>query len=68
MLTATTTRISFYADLDNNGVGPSLVTLRVEEDPHHRGTGRLMQDTQRPDRAVRRRLHVLQHHRAHAAW
>ena len=58
MLTATTTRISFYADLANNGVGPSLVTLRVEEDPYHRGTGRLMQDTQRPDRAVRRRLHA----------
>lgn len=48
VLTATTTRVSFYADLGNSGVGPSLVTLRVEQDPNHAGTGRLMQDTQPP--------------------
>jgi prepilin-type N-terminal cleavage/methylation domain-containing protein len=43
---ATTTQVSFYANLDNVGQGPSLVTLRVLPDPGAtNGTAMLQQST-----------------------
>ena len=45
---ATGTRVKFYANLNNTGGGPSLVTLRVEQDPRNPKVSRLMQDTQAP--------------------
>jgi prepilin-type N-terminal cleavage/methylation domain-containing protein len=42
------TQLSFYANLDNTGQGPSLVTISVIEDPHHRGTAILQEKTQPP--------------------
>ncbi|GAA1156799.1 hypothetical protein GCM10009606_38520 [Nocardioides aquiterrae] len=40
---ASTTLITFYANLDNTGQGPSLVTLEVLQDPHTPGSGILRQ-------------------------
>ena len=45
---ATSTRVTFYANLDNTGQGPSLVTLEVLQDPHVPGTGILRQTTLPP--------------------
>jgi hypothetical protein len=45
---ATSTKVSFYANLNNTGQGPSLVTLDVIVDPNHAGTGILRQSTQPP--------------------
>lgn len=45
---ATGTRVKFYANLNNTGGGPSLVTLRVEQDPRNSRVSRLVQDTQAP--------------------
>jgi type II secretory pathway pseudopilin PulG len=40
--------VTFYANLDNTGQGPSLVTLTVLEDPRRPGSGILRQRTQAP--------------------
>jgi hypothetical protein len=40
---ASSTLITFYANLDNTGQGPSLVTLEVIEDPHAAGSAILRQ-------------------------
>lgn len=43
------TRVSFYANLNNTGQGPSLVTLQVVDDPNTAdGSGILEQRTQAP--------------------
>jgi hypothetical protein len=43
ILQATPSQISFYANLDNTGQGPSLVTLQVVADPNRAGTSMLRQ-------------------------
>ena len=43
IVTATDRLITFYANLDNTGQGPSLVTLEVLQDPNAAGTGILRQ-------------------------
>ncbi|WP_134766829.1 hypothetical protein [Nocardioides sp. 1609] len=48
ILSATKTAITFYANVGNTTVGPSLVTLKVVADPAHPRTGKLVQDTQPP--------------------
>ncbi len=40
---ASSTRVTFYANIDNSGGGPSLVTVEALPDPHHGGTGMLRQ-------------------------
>ncbi|GAA4380376.1 hypothetical protein [Nocardioides caricicola] len=42
---ATSTRVTFYANLDNTGQGPSLTTLEVLQDPLASGTAILRQTT-----------------------
>lgn len=42
---ASTTRVTFYANLDNTGQGPSLTTLEVLQDPLAAGTAILRQTT-----------------------
>jgi hypothetical protein len=42
---ATSTRVTFYANLDNTGQGPSLTTLEVIQDPLASGTAVLRQTT-----------------------
>lgn len=42
---ATSTRVTFYANLDNTGLGPSLTTLEVLQDPQASGTAILRQTT-----------------------
>lgn len=48
LLTATRTKVVFYANIGNTSVGPSLVTLMVVADPANPGTGKLVQETQPP--------------------
>jgi type II secretory pathway pseudopilin PulG len=49
IIAATSTRVSFYANLNNTGQGPSLVTLRVLQDPDASdGSAILQQSTQPP--------------------
>lgn len=45
---ATPTEVTFYANIDNTGQGPSLVTFSVVEDPENPGEGALRQRTQPP--------------------
>ena len=45
---ASSTRVTFYANLDNTGQGPSLVTLEVLQDPDVPGTAILRQTTLPP--------------------
>lgn len=45
---ATTTRVTFYANLNNTGQGPSLVTLQVVQDPARPGEGLLQEVSQPP--------------------
>lgn len=45
---ASTTRVTFYANLNNTGQGPSLVTLEVVADPDHPGSGMLRESSQPP--------------------
>ena len=46
---ATRTQVSFYANLNNNGNGPSLVTLRIAQDTNAAQTsGKLVQTLQPP--------------------
>jgi hypothetical protein len=45
---ATSTRVTFYANLDNTGQGPSLITLEVLQDPDVPGTAILRQSTLPP--------------------
>jgi hypothetical protein len=45
---ATPTEVTFYANLDNTGQGPSLVTFTVVEDPGNPRRGALRQRTQPP--------------------
>lgn len=45
---ATRSQVSFYANLNNTGSGPSLVTLRVIADPHRPGRAMLQQHMQPP--------------------
>lgn len=45
---ATATQVTFYANLNNTGQGPSLETLEVVEDPAHPGSGMLRQLSQPP--------------------
>lgn len=40
---ASSTRVTFYANIENTGGGPSLVTLEVLADPDHSGTAMLRQ-------------------------
>jgi prepilin-type N-terminal cleavage/methylation domain-containing protein len=47
---ATPTRVTFYANLHNEGEGPSLMTLDVVEDPDHPGTAVLRQTRIPPTR------------------
>lgn len=42
------TQVRFYANLDNTGQGPSLVTISVVQDPRHPGTAVLREQTQPP--------------------
>lgn len=42
---ASSTRVTFYANLDNTGQGPSLTTLEVLQDPQASGTAILRQTT-----------------------
>jgi type II secretory pathway pseudopilin PulG len=48
IIQATTTRVTFYANLDNTGQGPSLVTLQVVQDPAHPGAAMLQELSQPP--------------------
>jgi hypothetical protein len=49
IIQATTTRVTFYANLNNTGQGPSLVTLQVLRDPNAtNGSAILQQSTQPP--------------------
>ncbi|MCW2792138.1 MAG: hypothetical protein JWO76_1236 [Nocardioides sp.] len=49
IITATSTRVTFYANLNNTGQGPSLVTLQVLQDPQATdGSAILQQSTQPP--------------------
>ncbi len=48
ILTASTTAVTFYANIGNTSVGPSLLTLRIEQDPKATTTGRLIQEVQPP--------------------
>lgn len=43
IVAAGSTQMSFYANLDNNGNGPSLVTLQAVADPNEPGTTMLQQ-------------------------
>lgn len=45
IIQATSTRVTFYANLDNTGQGPSLTTLEVLQDPLASGTAVLRQTT-----------------------
>jgi len=45
---ASATRVTFYANLNNTGQGPSLVTLEVVADPDHTGSGMLRELSQPP--------------------
>ncbi|GAA5142668.1 hypothetical protein GCM10023340_06510 [Nocardioides marinquilinus] len=48
IVTATSTQVTFYANIGDTTVGPSRVTLEVAEDPKHRGTAVLWQRTRQP--------------------
>jgi hypothetical protein len=48
IIQASATRVTFYANLDNVGQGPSLVTLQVVQDTRHAATGMLQQVSQPP--------------------
>lgn len=45
---ANTTRVTFYANLNNTGQGPSLVTLQVAQDPDRPGAALLQEVLQPP--------------------
>jgi hypothetical protein len=45
---ASSTRVTFYANLNNTGQGPSLVTFQVVQDPDRSGTGMLQELSQPP--------------------
>lgn len=48
ILTASSTQVTFYANVGDTSVGPSLVTLTVVADTARPGTGKLVQETQPP--------------------
>lgn len=52
IVTASGTQVRFYANLDNTGGGPSLVTLEAVADPDHAGTSLLRQTVVPPRTAT----------------
>lgn len=48
VVVASPTRVTFYANVGDSQIGPSLVTLYVAADPNNPGTGKLVQETQPP--------------------